>query len=304
MERSVTTNQPTTTQAVATPTPSPRQQKSLIRTIAAKFNVDPDRLMHTLKDTAFKQPYSNGKPGPEVTNEQMVALLVVANEYNLNPFLKQIYAFPAKGGGVVPMVPIDGWLRIINEHPQFAGMDLNYPPEGTAKDDYWVECVIERKDRTKPTIIREYFSECYRNTDPWNSHPRRMTRHKAISQCARVAFNFTGIYDPDEGERIANAMAIDAAVTPSTKPPTQAPRARQLAQEPEQTPPTSQPSVETSADGKATAEQLEQIRYLLDQTGIPENETAEQFGVEILEDLPFSQVAEVEAWIRRVGKVG
>ena len=61
-----------------------------------------------------------------------------------------------------------------------------------------------------------------------------MTRHKAISQCARVAFGFGGIYDPDEGERIANAMAIDVSPT-HTKPATTAPRARQIAPEQVQT---------------------------------------------------------------------
>lgn len=217
------------TQAVATHTPTPHQRRSLMRTFAAKYNVEPGQLYDTLKDTAFKQPFKDGKPGPVPTDAQMLALLAVANEYNLNPFLRQIYAFAAQGGGIVPMVPIDGWIRIINAHPQFKSMELAYAPDGTPKEDYYVECTIERHDRTKPTIIREYLSECWRDTGPWNSHPRRMTRHKAISQCGRVAFGFGGLYDPDEGERIANSMAIDAEPTRSTKPVTAAPRAKQVA---------------------------------------------------------------------------
>lgn len=302
MERSVTTTDKPN-QAVATPTPTPQQRKSLMTTFAAKYGVEPAKLYETLKDTAFKQPFKDGKPGPVPTDAQMLALLAVANEYNLNPFLKQIYAFAAQGGGIVPMVPIDGWIRIINSHPAFKSMELKYPPDDAPREDYYVECIIERSDRDKPTVIREYLSECWRDTGPWKSHPRRMTRHKAISQCGRVAFGFGGIYDPDEGERVANAMAIDAVATPSTKPPTQAPRARQLSQEPEQSA-AAQGPVETSADGKVTTAQLQQIRYLLDQTGIPENETAEQFGVEILEDLAFGRVPEVLAWVDRVGKGG
>jgi hypothetical protein len=70
-----------------------------------------------------------------------------------------------------------------------------------------------RKDRTHPTVITEYMAECRRPTDPWNSHPKRMLRHKAMIQCARLAFAFAGIYDPDEGERVLAAEnAID--VTP------------------------------------------------------------------------------------------
>src|SRR5580765_7172723 len=63
-------------------------------------------------------------------------------------------------------------------------------------------CIIYRKDRSHPTRITEYLAECTRGTDPWKSHPRRMLRHKALIQCARLAFGFAGIYDHDEGERI------------------------------------------------------------------------------------------------------
>jgi len=52
----------------------------------------------------------------EVTNEQMLALLVVADQYRLNPFLNELYAFPDKKGGITPIVGVDGWSRIINDH--------------------------------------------------------------------------------------------------------------------------------------------------------------------------------------------
>jgi hypothetical protein len=37
-----------------------------------------------------------------------------------------------------------------------------------------------------------------------------MLRHKALIQCARVAFGFSGIYDPDEAERIVETISVDA----------------------------------------------------------------------------------------------
>jgi len=190
-------------------------------TFAAKYNVDPDKMANALKATAFK----TGKNEPEVTNEQLLALVLVANEYGLNPFTKEIYAFPDQKGGIVPVVGVDGWLRIINENPHFSSMEFRYAEtEEVDGIPAWIECVIERKDREKPTIAREYFAECKRNTGPWGSHPRRMLRHKAIIQCGRMAFGFVGIYDPDEAERIA--QAID--VTPQgAKPKTEAPRARE-----------------------------------------------------------------------------
>jgi hypothetical protein len=74
--------------------------------------------------------------------------------------------------------------------------------------------VIYRKDRTHPTIITEYLEEVKRNTDPWNTSPCRMLRHRAIIQCARVAFSFTGIEDADEAFKVANAEVISSRPLP------------------------------------------------------------------------------------------
>jgi hypothetical protein len=50
--------------------------------------------------------------------------------------------------------------------------------------------------------VTEYLAECRRDTGPWKSHPRRMLRHKAMIQAARLAFGYGGIYDQDEAERV------------------------------------------------------------------------------------------------------
>lgn len=233
--------------AVANTAPAtlPTGRASLMATFAAKFNVEPEKMAGALKATAFK----TGKNEPEVTNEQLLMLVLVSNQYNLNPFLKEIYAFPDQKGGIVPVVGVDGWLRIINEHPQFKSMEIRYAEADEAGGiPIWIECVIERKDREKPTIAREYFAECKRNTGPWGSHPRRMLRHKAIIQGGRMAFGFAGIYDPDEAERIANAIDVTPA---GAKPKTEAPRARTDAQ-----PAIDGHSAEVAGSDEPTAEVL------------------------------------------------
>jgi phage recombination protein Bet len=177
-----------------------QQRVSLLETFAHKYGLDPKNMMRTLKATAFKG---------DVSDDQMAALLIVAKAHNLNPWTKEIYAFPSRQG-IVPIVGVDGWARIINEHPQFDGMDFALSGE-TGKEAY--TCTIHRKDRAHPVTVTEYMTECFRPTDPWKSHPLRMLRHKAMIQCARLAFSFAGIYDPDEGERVLAAEnAID--VTP------------------------------------------------------------------------------------------
>lgn len=212
-------------------TPAMRSQGkgALIAKFAEKFGVDQDRLLGILKATCFKQPSGkNGQAAPDVTNEQMAALLVVADQYNLNPFTREIYAFPDKAKGIVPIVGVDGWARIMNEHPSMDGFEFRMSPETVKMDEdskpcpEWVEAVIYRKDRSHPVVVREYLDECYRPAfkgkgergeytvaGPWQSHPKRFLRHKALIQGARIAFGFAGVYDEDEGERIAQARVVD-----------------------------------------------------------------------------------------------
>lgn len=157
--------------------------------LAGLFNIpESGELVTVLKATAFKG---------QVSDAQMSALLIVANQYRLNPWTKEIYAFPDKSNGIVPVVGVDGWARIINENPMFDGMDFQ-------QDDESCTCIIYRKDRTHPIKTTEYMSECKRPTGPWQSHPKRMLRHKAMIQCARLAFGYVGIYDQDEAERIVD----------------------------------------------------------------------------------------------------
>lgn len=149
-------------------------------------------LIETLKATAFKG---------QVTDAQMTALMVVANQYGLNPWTKEIYAFPDKNNGIVPVVGVDGWARIINTHPQFDGMDFEQDAESCT-------CIIFRKDRNHPIKVTEYMDECKRGTGPWQTHPKRMLRHKTMIQCARLAFGYGGIFDQDEAERIVEATPV------------------------------------------------------------------------------------------------
>lgn len=195
------------------------QQSDIVLTqmhkVALAFDmadVDPEQLKQTLIDTVFKG----------ANDVQLVSLLIVANQYKLNPFTKEIYAFPAKGsGGIVPVVGVDGWSRIINSNPNLNGIEFvfsdNMVRMNKAKVDCpeWVDCLIYRKDRDRPTVVREYLDEVYREpmgangfAGPWQSHPKRFLRHKALIQCARLAFGFVGIYDQDEAERIQESGTI------------------------------------------------------------------------------------------------
>jgi len=192
----------------------------LIQKFAERFSFDQDQLVDTLKATAFKV-----KDGV-VSDAQMMALLIVADQFSLNPFTREIYAFPDKQNGIVPVVGVDGWSRIINQHPDFDGMEfraaeklIELPAARPCPE--WMECVLYRKDRKHPTAIREYLDEVYREpftgtskdgrsytvNGPWQTHTKRFLRHKSMIQAARLVFGFVGIYDADEAERILDGQA-------------------------------------------------------------------------------------------------
>ena len=198
-----TTPAPTTTapvKAEAAP-PAPPKPASVVGDLADQLRCRPDQLIKLLKTTVFRSCRRD---------EEFQMACMVAREYKLNPILKEIYAFPSQNG-VVPIVSVDGWNRIMNSHPMYDGIEFEYAGDiERDKDGEYVgghgtlSCTarIHRKDRANPVCVTEFYEECWRDTDPWNGMPRRMLRWKALIQAARVAFGFAGIYDFDEGNDI------------------------------------------------------------------------------------------------------
>lgn len=154
---------------------------SALACMASRFEMEPAALMNTLKNTVFKG----------ATNEQLAALVIVANEHRLNPFTREIYAFPDKSGGIQAVIGVDGWIRIITTNPKFDGVEF-------IADDESCTCVMHVKERTHAVKVTEYLSECRRNTEPWRTHPKRMLRHKALIQAGRIAFGLGSLKDEDD----------------------------------------------------------------------------------------------------------
>jgi len=213
-------------------------KSNALASLASRLEIDPKRMAEVLKATAFKACK---------TDEQFAALLIVSNTYGLNPLTKEIYAFPGKGGEIVPIVSIDGWLRIINDHPQMDGMRDRWADDGS-----WCEVTIYRKDRTHPTTHREHLSEAKRPTEPWKQHTRRMLKWKTIIQTSRIAFGFGGIHDADEGMDAAGMRHASGKVIEDE--PTGNPFVKDDAPAIETTPPT----------GKQTKERHTQNVELID----------------------------------------
>ena len=182
-----------------------------IALMASRLSIAEEELSGIIKKTIMPDSKK-----VTVSNEQFVSFMAVANEYKLNPLVKEIYAFPARGGGIQPVVSIDGWIKIINSHPDFDGMEFIDELDDKG-EPVSTTCKIYRKSMQRPITATEYIAECKMPTDVWRKYPRRMLRHKATIQCGRYAFGISGIIDPDEADRFAAAKVIEKDVTPSIK---------------------------------------------------------------------------------------
>jgi len=178
-------------------------RRSLIVTLADDWAIEPEKLLSVVRSQCFPSRIKvKGQGGSyqwrdfTATDEQVMALLIIAVEHRLNPLLGEL-APRIQFGQVKPVIPIDGWIKLANGHSQLDGITTEYlyidgrtAAAGDKELPLACRCTIYRKDRKHPVIAEEWMSECVRDTDPWKQHPRRMIRHKAIAQCARIAFGF------------------------------------------------------------------------------------------------------------------
>jgi len=118
-------------------------------------------------------------------------LLRLANKYHLDPLSDEISLLQGQDQTYQPFITIDGWSKLINHHPQYAGMSLRDSTELIDGIPTWMECTIYRNDRILPIVIKEYFEEVRTDHSSWQQMPRRMLRHRVIQQCARLALGIS-----------------------------------------------------------------------------------------------------------------
>ncbi len=176
------------------------QTQSLIARLAERFGVEPGKLLNCLTNQVFRQT-----DGKVPSNEELMVLLLVCENYGLNPFNREVFAFRGKGGDIVPIVSLDGWARIVRSQPDFDGMGFRFSETAVSVPGYpgelpeYVECSMRLKGVADPVVIQEYMVECFQDRSPvWKKWPRRMLRTRAFIQCARLAFSLTGLYDEND----------------------------------------------------------------------------------------------------------
>ena len=135
--------------------------------------------------------------------------LLTCEGLGLSPISKSVYALQPddKRSGVLLCIGLDGWVQLINQHPAYDGMHFTEASQLEEGIPQWIECTIHRKDRSIPLSVREYFTEVKRDSSAWTTHPRRMLRHKAMVQCARLSFSLPtlqSIVDHDDLLKMQN----------------------------------------------------------------------------------------------------
>lgn len=162
----------------------------------------------------------------------MHVAMALSVQHGLNPMMKELCLMETRGSWV-PYIMIDGWAKIANSHPQTDGFEFRYSEktisglkglENKTGIPEWIECVFYRKDRKKPTVIREYMEEIYVPPrgdfiGPWQTHPRRFMRHRALGQNVRFTYGISGIMDEFEAQQYAEAMEEGPRQTEEAPPP-------------------------------------------------------------------------------------
>jgi hypothetical protein len=118
----------------------------------------------------------------------ILALLRTASEHGLDPIKDEVNLTQYEDGSWQVFITVDGWSKLMNQHPAFCGIEFTESPESINNVPAWISCSIYRTDRAIPTTVREYLLEVQNDHAIWQKMPRRMLRHRVMQQCARIAF--------------------------------------------------------------------------------------------------------------------
>src|SRR3990172_10673972 len=95
------------------------RRKGLIERMAERYSLEPQKFWEGVKATIAPSK----KDGSPASDAEIMAFLMVAYQYNLNPFIREIYGFIGKSGKVQVVIPIDGWIKVVNRESLYGGFE-------------------------------------------------------------------------------------------------------------------------------------------------------------------------------------
>ena len=157
---------------------------------------------------------------PNATDMDMIYCMKVAETFNLNPILKQIFFVERSANidgrwitKIEPLAGRDSFLTLAHRSGKFAGIDSDCAIKQTAvlQDGEWVTknalvatAKVYRTDNDRPFCAEVEYSEYVQRTKDgsitkfWRDKPKTMLKKVAESQALRKAFDISGLYSVDE----------------------------------------------------------------------------------------------------------
>ena len=157
---------------------------------------------------------------PNATDMDMIYCMKVAETFNLNPILKQIYFVERvtningqRISKIEPLAGRDSFLTLAHRSGKFAGIEseCGIKQKAVLQDGEWMnknELVatarVYRTDNERPFCAEVSYGEYVQRTGKgeitkfWREKPETMLKKVAESQALRKAFDISGLYSVDE----------------------------------------------------------------------------------------------------------
>ena len=113
------------------------------------------------------------------------------------------------------MITLDGWVKLLHRNPRFRGLSFEEGPIDEHGLPLWQSCILYWEGFACPWMVREWASEHRSLHESWLNHPRRMLRHKALAQCARLALGVGAGFWAASGELEGSTSTQTKATAPS-----------------------------------------------------------------------------------------
>lgn len=137
------------------------------------------------------------KVAANATNTEFELLMYMANKYNLDPLLKQIWLVKFGDSPAQIYAGRDGFLEIAHRSGHFDGMEtvVNFDEN---KKPVNAICTVWRNDMSHPIKSDVLFVEYSTGQNLWKTKPAVMIVKVAESVALRKAFSVSGLYSPEE----------------------------------------------------------------------------------------------------------
>ena len=153
------------------------------------------------KEVAFNKEQLDlikAKVAPNATNTEFQLLLYMAQKYQLDPLLRQIWLVKFGDSAAQIYAGRDGFLEIAHRSGHFDGMKSWCEYDEKGEKPTKAHCIVWRNDMSNPFETEVLFKEYTTGKNLWVSKPSVMIIKVAESMCLRKAFSVSGIFSPEE----------------------------------------------------------------------------------------------------------